>query len=151
MSTHLEWYILLLFITFWKNVLLHFFLSTHVWVRISLVYCRYVWVHILSDTPPIYHILEKCTATFSSYLSLKHNPVFGASAQRISRASYTAVVALTATCDKSTMLYATIVWYYLFGPKSTILYATVYREAIKIQRGQAGGGESTGICFKIWE
>jgi hypothetical protein len=65
--------VLLLFITFWKNVLLHF--------------------------PPIYHFLEKCTATFSSYLSLKRNPVFGASAQRISRPSYTAVVALTATCN----------------------------------------------------
>ncbi len=51
-----------------------------------------------SGTPPIYHILEKCTATFSSYLLLKRNPVFGASAQRISRPSYTAVVALTATC-----------------------------------------------------
>jgi hypothetical protein len=38
--------------------------------------------------------LEKCTATFSSYLSLKRNPVFGASAQRISRPSYTAVVVL---------------------------------------------------------
>ena len=56
--------VLLLFITFWKNVLLHFFLSTHEWVRISLVYCRYVWVRISSGTPPIYHILEKCTATF---------------------------------------------------------------------------------------
>jgi hypothetical protein len=53
---------------------------------------------ISSGTPPIYHILEKCIATFSSYLSLKRNPVFGASAQRISRSSYTAVVALTATC-----------------------------------------------------
>ncbi len=52
-----------------------------------------------SGTPPIYHILEKYTGTFSSYLSLKRNPVFGASAQRISRPSYTAVVALTATCD----------------------------------------------------
>jgi hypothetical protein len=30
---------------------------------------------ISSGTPPIYHILEKCTATFSSYLSLKRNPV----------------------------------------------------------------------------
>ncbi len=29
----------------------------------------------------------------------KRNPVFGASAQRISRPSYTAVVALTATCE----------------------------------------------------
>ncbi len=29
----------------------------------------------------------------------KRNPVFGASAQRISRPSYTAVVALMATCD----------------------------------------------------
>ncbi len=54
---------------------------------------------VSSGTPPIYHILEKCTATFSSYLSLRCNPVFGASAQRISRPSYTAVVALTATCD----------------------------------------------------
>jgi hypothetical protein len=53
---------------------------------------------ISSGTPPIYHILEKCTATFSSYLSLKRSPVFGASAQRISRPSYTAVVAPTATC-----------------------------------------------------
>ncbi len=138
--------VLLLFITFWKNVLIHFFLSTHIWVRILLVYCRYVWVSISSGvewyssylshfgkmycyifslvctyeyasrlyivdtyeyafwvvwsgTPPIYHILEKCTATFSSYLSLRRNPVFGASTQRISRPSYTAVVALTAFCN----------------------------------------------------
>ena len=54
---------------------------------------------VSSGTPPIYHILEKCTATFSSYLSLKRNPVFGASTQRISRPSYAAVVALTATCE----------------------------------------------------
>ncbi len=54
---------------------------------------------ISSGTPPIYHILEKCTATFSSYLSLKRSPIFGASAQRIFRPSYTAVVAPTATCE----------------------------------------------------
>ncbi len=60
---------------------------------------EYAFRVVSNGTPPIYHILEKCTATFSSYLSLKRNPVFGASAQRISRPSYTAVVALTATCD----------------------------------------------------
>ncbi len=38
--------------------------------------------------------LKKCTATFSSYLSHEGNPVFGASAQRISRPSYTVVVTL---------------------------------------------------------
>jgi hypothetical protein len=96
---YVSWVVFLLFITFCKIVLLYFFLSTHVWVRISLVYCRYVWVRISSGTPPIYHILEKCTATFSSYLSLKRNPVFRASMQRISRPSYTTVVAVTATCD----------------------------------------------------
>ncbi len=35
----------------------------------------------------------------------KHNPVFGASAQRISRPSYTAVVALTATCKMTMCLW----------------------------------------------
>ncbi len=56
-------------------------------------------VCISSGTPPIYHVLEKCSATFSSYLSLTCNPVFEASTQKISRPLYTAVVALTATCE----------------------------------------------------
>ncbi len=72
-------------------------MSTHL-ARIVDTY-EYAFRVVSSGTPPIYHILEKCTATFSSYLSLKRNPVFGASAQRISRPSYTVVVALTATCN----------------------------------------------------